>query len=551
MNGYLSTIPSYVLYEKCLRRLELKGYARKVETAHDFFEGNQWGDSPPDNMPRPVINIIEPIVSYKVAQVSQNGMNLYVDSENEKVKNAFAEKIDAIWEKQDMDNLMYEVLTNSAIAGISAVYSYFDEESKEICCELKDAREILFACEEEKDIEKQDFIMLPYVDSVSRLKTYALNLGVSESEIEMIRREDDESDEVSERCVCVLKLWKEDGLVHFSKFTRHVTLIEDEKTNLTVYPISILPWSENASSVRGNGEVSKIIQNQIEINKNYARRGVSIMDGAYPRIAYLVDMVENPEAIAEVGSAIGVSGSSASDVAKAITYLSPSRISTDAETYTSELIELTRSLAGASDNSIGLVNPEAASGTAILAVQAAQAMPLTRQVAKMRKFVEKLGRIWLEIYSAYLPSGFACESGNKISKKDIVEAIKHLKVEIVSKSPFTTTAVESALMKFLEKDYITFEDYISLLPHGGVGQMVLKDYQIKTPTENEKMVQTGNLANMMQGGVNALGISNGVNNTNLARTANGVNGIGVARTANGVNSSNVASGNLASKSIAR
>lgn len=483
MNYTLATIPDYTLFEKCKRRLKIKGYFKKVETAHEFLQGNQWGDSPPDNMPRPVVNIIEPIVAYKVSSVSQNGMSLYVESEDEKIQNAFAAKIDSIWEKQDMDNLMYEVLLNAAVAGISAVYCYFDEDTKDVVCEIKDAREIIFSCEEEVDVEKQDFIMLPYRDSVARIKNEAEKLGLAKEYIDMIRKDHDDFDDIVERAVCVLKLWKENGTVHFSKFTRHVVLVEDEDTHLETYPISILPWGENSGNIRGLGEVSKIIQNQIEINKNYARRGVSIMDGAYPRIAYLTDMVENPEAISEVGSAIGVSGTSVADVAKAITYLSPVRISSDAETYTSELIELTRALAGASDNSLGLVNPEAASGTAILAVQTAQAMPLTRQVAKMRKFIEKIGRIWLELYKTYLPSGFATDGGKRVSKKQIEDAIKHLKVEIVSKNPFTTAAVETALKQYLEAGHITFEEYCKLLPNGSVGRTVLKNY---TPTQTKQ-----------------------------------------------------------------
>lgn len=497
MRTTLATIPDYHLYEKCKRRLELAGYFKRVETAHEFFQGNQWGDAPPDNMPRPVINIVEPIVSYKVAQISQNGMYPYVEAEDADVMDAFSDRIAKIWEKQDLDNVMYEVLQSAAISGISATYCYFDEVAKDVVCEVKDARDIIFACERETDIEKQEFIMLPYKTSVAMLKLEAEELGLKPQQIEMIRKDQDDFDDITERCDCILKLWKEDGKVHFSKFTRHVVLVEDENTALTSYPISIMPWGENYCHIRGLGEICKILQNQIEINKNYARRGVSIMDGAYPRIAYLTDMVENPEAIAEVGSAIGVSGTSVADVAKAITYLSPVRISTDAETYTSELIELTRALAGASDNSIGLVNPEAASGTAILAVQSAQALPLARQVAMMRKFVEKLGRIWLDLYLTYLPSGFTAENGKKISKSQIKDAIGHLKVEISSKNPFTTSAVETLLLKYLEMGHITFEEYCNLLPDGGVAGSVLKNY---SPKQEGASSQGENLQNMLSQG---------------------------------------------------
>ncbi len=548
MRNSLATIPDYHLYEKCKRRLELAGYFRKVETAHEFFQGNQWGDAPPDNMPRPVINIVEPIVSYKVAQISQNGMYPYVETDDVGVGDAFSQRIAKIWEKQDLDNLMYEVLQSSAIAGISAAYCYFDENLKDVVCEIKDARDIIFSCETETDIEKQDFIMLPYTDSVARVKREAEALGLSPQHIEMIRKEQDDFDDITDRCVCVLKLWKEDGVVHFSKFTRHVVLVEDENTRLETYPLSIMPWGENYRHIRGLGEISKILQNQIEINKNYARRGVSIMDGAYPRIAYLTDMVENPEAIAEVGSAIGVSGNSVADVAKAITYLSPVRISTDAETYTAELIELTRALAGASDNSIGLVNPEAASGTAILAVQSAQALPLARQIAMMRKFVEKLGRIWLDLYYTYLPQGFTSEDGKKISKAAIKDAMEHIKVEISSKNPFTTTAVETMLLKYLEMGHITFEEYCKLLPNGGVAQSVLKNY---APRENGGSIQSENLKNLLAQTALAGGGQNANANANINAGQNANINAGGMNLAGGESANSASSSEMDSQLFAR
>jgi hypothetical protein len=66
-------------------------------------------------------------------------------------------------------------------------------------------------------------------------------------------------------------------------------------------------------------------------------------------------------------------------------------------------------LAGAGDTATGQVNPESASGRAILAVQQASQAPMTEQKESFKNFIEDLARIWLEYLIVYSVDGVNME----------------------------------------------------------------------------------------------------------------------------------------------
>jgi hypothetical protein len=74
-----------------------------------------------------------------------------------------------------------------------------------------------------------------------------------------------------------------------------------------------------------------------------------------------------------------------------------------------DLIQVTRDLAGAGDTATGQVNPESASGRAILAVQQASQAPMTEQKESYKNFLEDLARIWLEYLIVYSVDGVNME----------------------------------------------------------------------------------------------------------------------------------------------
>jgi hypothetical protein len=70
---------------------------------------------------------------------------------------------------------------------------------------------------------------------------------------------------------------------------------------------------------------------------------------------------------------------------------------------------VTRELAGAGDTATGQVNPESASGRAILAVQQASQAPMTEQKESYKNFIEDIAKIDLEYLVVYSEDGVNME----------------------------------------------------------------------------------------------------------------------------------------------
>lgn len=102
-------------------------------------------------------------------------------------------------------------------------------------------------------------------------------------------------------------------------------------------------------------------------------------------------------------------GQSVEDVNKVLATLKPAQMSPDVKQLQEDLINVTRDLAGAGDAATGQVNPEDASGRAILAVQQASQSPMTEQKVSYKNFLEDLARIWLDMMIVYSQEGITLE----------------------------------------------------------------------------------------------------------------------------------------------
>jgi hypothetical protein len=97
------------------------------------------------------------------------------------------------------------------------------------------------------------------------------------------------------------------------------------------------------------------------------------------------------------------------DVHKIVGIIPPAQMSPDVVKLQEDLINMTRDLAGAGDTATGQVNPESASGRAILAVQQASQAPMTEQKESYKNFIEDVARIWLEYIIVYSENGIQME----------------------------------------------------------------------------------------------------------------------------------------------
>ena len=137
-------------------------------------------------------------------------------------------------------------------------------------------------------------------------------------------------------------------------------------------------------------------------------------------------------------------------------------MSPDAQAQAQELVQQTRDLAGAGDAALGQVNPEKASGAAIIAVRDQAALPLNEQIADFRQFVEDVASIWFELWAAYYPAelsrGIYALSGEELRRLRV-----EIRIDVSPNSPYSRYAQEQALENLFQKGVITFEEYVTAL----------------------------------------------------------------------------------------
>ena len=253
-------------------------------------------------------------------------------------------------------------------------------------------------------------------------------------------------------------------------------------------------WKDKEGSARGEGEVRTLIPNQIEANKNALRRLIATKNTAYPQKIIAKDKITNPEAVNQIGGTIEVEGMDIDDVRKIFSSTQPAQMSPDAEKMQMELISTTRELRNASETATGQINPEDASGRAILAVQQAAEQPLSDQNQNLNTMLEDLARIWMDMWKTYnKKDGMKLENieTNPQTNEDIITIEKvaasvldklktSVKIDITPKGAFDKYAQERSLENLAQTQQFMntawLKDYVSILePDSVMPKLKLED----------------------------------------------------------------------------
>lgn len=506
----------------------------KIETYYRFYEGDQWkylgqvlqtgGDT------YPIYNIIEPTVNLKVATVAMNSMGISfapqgITSLEERVDAnrvcaALEQHFRLLWENFAMDSQIWKYALTAAIAGYAPIYFNSDGSPEAV-----DGTNLFLADEQESDLQQQPYIIIRERRQASELREMARENGLPKEDIDCIRpdnqteeqlgdmaKEEVQNEQGDGKCISLLKMWKEkDGTVCFCRTTKLVVFQPTQRVEgLKLYPLVAMSWKARKGSARGRGEVEEMIPNQIEINKNLARRIFAAKTNAFPRMVYDVNSIDNPEALSVVGAPIEVNGS-ARQIQDMIQYLQPQAISNDVRELSDELISRTQELHNAGDAALGSINPEQASGAAIVAAKTQAEIPLNWQKQAFKQMVEDIGRLWYALTVVYNPNGLhiygedenGMPSYQEIGPGELERYKMKLRVDVSSINPVSKLATEQALENFLQGGLINFEEYVDLLDEGSnVPKAKLQD-MLKKRQEAQAMqaTQAPQLSEMPQAGM--------------------------------------------------
>ncbi|MBQ4031403.1 MAG: hypothetical protein II625_06580 [Bacilli bacterium] len=528
---------TWQLYEKGKNFLRQNNVYSDTDRNYRFYNGNQWEGAKIEGIEQAQYNFIETIVNYKVSTINQNLWAINYSSENFDTKefrqtaedtcDMLNRKAAKVWEKDQMDYKVRVISDDAAINDEGLIYVDYNDETQDPINEILNKNNVQFGNEQSSDIQSQPYILISQRLPVSTCQMMAEQNGASQEDIKYIVGDnvtfeeagDDSKYEKDDMCTLVTKLWKQDGTVHYSKATRFVDLQEDEDTGLTLYPVAHFIWKEKKGWSRGEGEVRSLIPNQLELNKTLARVLLSTKNCAFPQKVANMDKIANPEAINTVGGTIKVmGGNSVDDVNRIFGYVQPTTMSSDVNRLMTDLIQITRDLKNSGDIATGGINPEQASGKAILAIQEASQQPLVKQLTGLKRFIEDLARIWLDMWTVYTPDGMTLEEEitdpmtdeSVINLVDIPSSVLEnlqgtVKVDITPKGAFDKYARELSLENYLKEGFFTAQRvnelkyYAEALPDDATApKQKLLEICEKIEAEQARIAEINAQAQMMQ-----------------------------------------------------
>ena len=506
------------LYEKHMDFMNKRGIYSDSDLNYRMYNGDQWYGLNIKGIEKIQHNFIKQIVKQKVSQITSNLFAVNYSPENientefmelaQKTCELLNKKASKVWDKDFMDKKVKKWAKQSAINDEAIAYVTYDKESDNPINEIISKNDIMYGNENEEEIQLQPYILVRQRKTVIELKQMANEQQIDPKLVATIYPDNDTQtiagdsgkDEVEEKCWLITKFYKKNGTVHFQQATKYCEIKKDRDIGIELYPLAHFNWEEQEGNARGIGEVRYLIPNQLETNKTAMRRALTTKNISYPQKVVDESAIQNKGDVNKVGATIwfkDMGGKRASDVFMNTT---PGQMGTDSEKLQNELITLSKDLNNVSEATAGNINPESASGRAILAVQQAQNQPLTEQLIALKSFIEDIARIWFEMWKINAEKGLTVEvdSTNMDGQKNVeivkvpqyvLEALStSVKVDITPKGAYDKYAQELSLENMFTNGKISFEEYVESLDADSVMPKVKLENILKKRQEAQQEI---------------------------------------------------------------
>lgn len=475
-------------YQKGANYITEKGILDKTKEQYRFYLGDQWYGLETGGEVMPMYNFIKPTIRYKVSTICQNKMaatysDVNAKDENVEIFKAMNIKFSENWEKADMNNVCWKVVKSAAISGDTYTFWYANHE-----CQQLDNTAVLLGDEQNPNIQEQPYIIIRERRFVSDIKAEAKANGLSEDQINTITTDNNNDFQLDNntdvdfgkddgKCLSLIYMERVDNVIWIGRTTTEC-MYQPMKPmmytkggvydgdGLHLYPIVNFVWEDKPDSARGHSEVREHIPNQIQINRLLAQRAIAIKQCAFPRLAYDINSVNNPEDLDTIGAAIELQGN-AQAINTMVTYLNPAGLNGEGAALSTELLTTTRELAGASENILGQIDPTRVAATAIAALQEASAVNINEQVSKYERYVEDTARLWWQLDIVYNDTVTTQDTeGNPItvSPAEMELLTPDVRVDVSQDTAFTKESGLARMDKLLEMGQLTLEEWVQLLP---------------------------------------------------------------------------------------
>ena len=473
-----------------------------VRKNENFFIGNQWEGVESNGLPTPVFNFLKRVVLFQVATITSDNIAMQASPlastskydlwDIDQIADVINKQFNAIFERNQLVGLLREYMRNAAVDGDGCLYTWFDttiengqDVKGEIATEVIENTRVHFGNPNNRDPQRQPWIILSRRVTVDEAKDIAAENGVSEDIYEAIQPDQEayynKSDSMtSDKVTLLTYLYRDKETKTIWKYlcTQTVELQEKTDTGLKLYPVVWLNWDYIQDNYHGQSMITGLLPNQMFINKLFAMSMISLMTTAFPKVVYDKTRVKGWDS--RVGAAIGVNGGDMNSVAKII---DPAQISPQIAQFIDLAVNYTQSFLGASDVAMGDTRPDNTS--AIVALQRASNIPMEITKQNLYKSIESLGRIYIDHMRVYygtrnvqvkmntkdeqMPLGIQLpnQEFNRPFDFGILDAIPvSIQLDVGASSYWSEIASQQTLDNLLMQNKIDLVDYLERIPNG-------------------------------------------------------------------------------------
>ena len=479
-------------YQKGVQYLSNLNIYETVKRNENFWDGRQWEGLKTENLPTPVFNVLQRCGKYMVATIGSNDIAINITPLSEFADDVermtpVSKELENIIEIARMKEASKMVIRNAFVDGSGYMMQTFDPEAEtgqmmkgRVENQLVDNTNIYFGNPYSNKIQTQPYIIVALRQDITQVKEEAKKYGISEQDRESITADNDgtqANDDSTNLVTVLIKYYKKDQEVWFTKCTRDLTLIEPTNLGYRRYPISCFGWDIIKNSYCYNSPMTSVIPNQIYINKCYAIAQMYGLQSAFPKIIFDKNKIQinefldstSPQAVA----GIDIAG-------KFIDFIKIPDFSNNIIELAENTYAKTKDCLGVTDASLGNVRPDNTS--AIIALQETSSTPLEIQKQDFYSFWEDTVRNIIDIVACSYGVRLVMTEDNELAQVDfslLRDLNFDLKVDIGNGAQFSEIAQINTLDKIAQAGWIDPGTYISVVPNKYIPQKskLLKAYQ--------------------------------------------------------------------------
>lgn len=487
-------------YKDGLSYMRRMGFIDKWPEYERFKAGDQWPavTQRTKGLPRPVFNVIDMVESHKVASVMSEQINMIfsadeMDEDNPMdvdVGDLFTRFSATTWERIKQDELNEEALDIAANTGTTIWHYYWDNNVKggvkypyigEMEGEVLDPINVFFGNPQQRDVQKQPYILISSREMVENVKKYARLNGASNEMIAMIKPDKDTQDEGydmakvevtgSAKVTVLTKYWKgSDGKVYFAKTASGITIKKPTNTGLSLYPLVVMQWKRRKKSIHGVGDTEGLIPNQKAINTLIAMQILSVQLTGWPKMVYKSNAI-NPSIVTNAPGEM-IEDKLPIGQGDGVKYLNPPIMPNTAANLVEAILGYTRQMTGANEAATGSAPSAQLNATAIMLLQKAAAIPIESIKRRFYRAVEDIGRVWEDFWKVkyniprmvVLKDDDGEEYGEIFQGSQYADTPLNLKIDVGPSSTYSESLMLTSLQDALNSGHMTYEQFLRYAP---------------------------------------------------------------------------------------